>query len=115
MLRPNVGDGFLILKEDLTNGICQKKTWNGMLEYWVYRHRPLKKSLIILPNSTKKQLEKETDIYLHCIIVSKENNDHLRDMGDGRIFVKGLKFDNERFEEKESNDLDNYLRKTGRK
>jgi hypothetical protein len=115
MLRPNVEPGFLIWKKDLKNGTVQKKTFKSLIEYWVYRHRPLKKSLIELPNSTKTKMEQETPMYLHCIIVSKENDDHLKDMGDGRIFVRGLKFDNEMFDGKESKDLDNYLIKTKRK
>ncbi len=112
MLRPGIGQGFLILKKDLENGTVKVQTNKLFItEYWIYRHRPLKKSLIILSNSTKEKLEKETDMYLHCIIASS----HVVDKHDGRIFVQGVKFDNLSVDKKPSNDLDDYLRKTGRK
>lgn len=114
MLRPNVGDGFLIFKKDLENGIAKKDTYKGMLEFHIFRHRELKNSLIYLPNSTKELLELDNPLYLFAIIVTKDDNAHILDRGD-RIFVKGLKFDNQLFDGKKSEDLDNYLRKTGRK
>jgi len=114
MLRPNVGDGFLIFKKDLENGIAKKDTYKGMLEFHIFRHRELKKSLIYLPNETKELLEQDNPLYLFAIIVTKDDNAHILDKGD-KIFVKGVKFDNQLFDGKKSEDLDEYLRKTGRK
>jgi len=114
MLRPNVGEGFLILKKDLENGMVKKDSYKTMLEFHIFRHRELKKSLIYLPNETKELLEQDNPLYLFAIIVTKDDNAHILDKGD-KIFVKGVKFDNQLFDGKKSEDLDEYLRKTGRK
>ncbi len=64
MLRPGIGQGFLILKKDLENGTVKVQTNKLFItEYWIYRHRPLKKSLIILSNPTKEKLEKARAYY----------------------------------------------------
>ena len=119
MLRPNVLPGFLIFQKDIGSGMVKKDTFKTMLEFHIYRHRELKKSLIELPNSSKEALEKEQPLYLHAIIVTKDDSHHIEEgitpELEPVIYVKGLKFDNEMFDGKESRDLDKYLRKTGRK
>jgi len=103
MIRENNGKGFCIWKKDLDSGVVQKKSYNNNIEFWIYRHRPLETTLVLSPSS-KKELEKSQPIYLHSIIVTKENS--IVDNKD-MLLVNGVKFDDI--------DVDKYLSKTKRK
>jgi len=104
MIRESVGNGFIILKKDLAEGLVKKKTYLKYIEYWVYKFNPIKTGLILSPK-TRNQLKEKNGVYLHCILVGAENKACFVEEGD-KIYIQGVRIDGE--------DVDKYLRKTKR-
>ena len=90
-------DAFNIRKKDVGN-LVTKKRYLDLVEYWIYA---CKKSRFTDPRG--KTLN-TGDTYLSCIIVCEEN--HIRQENAEFFAINGVKFTEE--------DMDNYLRKTGR-
>ncbi len=112
MLRPTVGKGVRILKQDIDAGLVQVKSWKTIKEYWIYR-KYVPDTMLVLPKHLQKGLERETRLY--AIITTLDNSEHIKDDGQGNLWITGLKFTDEPVGEKTSKDLSSYLSKTGRK
>lgn len=102
MIRPS--KHFAIIKKDLENGLVKKKEHAGLIEYWAYRR---KKSSIVSPTGGNFLSD---DVKLHAIVVCARDHITLDNKEKGYFEIEGIKFTNDI----ESNDLDDYLKKTKR-
>jgi len=95
-------DAFNIKKADIGKSVFLKH-YKEFSEWWVYR---TKESRFV--DLFGKQLKKGEQ-YLYCIIICNNEGDGIRQQNEGLIAIEGIKFDNG-----ETKDLDDYLRKTER-
>jgi len=102
MIRPS--ENYVILKEDIKNGIVQRKRYTNkrdkFIEYWIYKY---KETSIYSPFG-KKYLD-TSNKELKCIIVCDDNNYIVKDGSKG-FMVRGIKFTEEH--------INQYLHKTNR-
>jgi len=91
---------YIIIKKDLDENFVKVHEYKGIVEYWCYK---AKKSRIFKLDGSKAKLRNIDDASLSAIIVC---NDNYKDEKKNTFLIKGYRFT--------ENDLDNYLRKTGR-
>lgn len=103
MIRPS--KHFVIKDNDIKEGFVIKKRYKDLDEYWVYRNT--KSSSLV--NVMCKPLEIE-EKYLFAIISCGNNHITLRNEEKKFVEIEGMRFT----DDLESNDLDDYLRKTNR-
>ena len=101
---------FIIYLKDLQSRMVTKKnfTFKGknFVEYWIY-HSTMEKTGIL--NTVGKMImkKKKSKAELHAIICCPTT--HIRKKFPESIIIEGVKFDN-----METNDVNEYLRRTGR-
>jgi len=93
-------DDYILVRRDLEDGLIKRRSFKGLVEYWIYRG---KESNIFLPDGSKAKAT-GTPNYLHAVIVCEPN--HVTSETVKSILVKGAKFT--------EGDLEDYLKKTER-
>lgn len=91
---------YIIIKEDLKDGYVKIHTYKSVIEYWIYQAR---KSRIFKLDGNPAISRNIDDAELSCIIVC---NNNFKEEKENTWLVKGFRFT--------ENDLEDYLRKTGR-
>lgn len=91
---------WILIKKDLDGGFIKIHTYKNVVEYFIYKE---KKSHIFKLDGSKATIRNIDDAELYCIIVC---DDHYKEEKDNTYMVKGFRFTEQ--------DLDDYLKKTGR-